>query len=254
MYFYKAINEGKFLGIATSSNLGKLLQKRDKSNLMVNATEEDAQYILVSGNWYHAMWLRPETIIAYCPTVELVQIDENEYNILLEAIEKNEEITVDQESVDEIPEPIIEEKDTSTLEFIITSKISELSDCCNKAITSGFDVELSDGKISHFSLSTQDQLNLITLSTLVASGENAIPYHADGELCKFYTPEDVMKILNAATAHKTFHVSYYNSLKTYVSSLDDINIISAIQYGVDIPEDYQSDVLKVLLLQIGGIS
>lgn len=45
-----------------------------------------------------------------------------------------------------------------------------------------------------------------------------------------------------------------NALKAYIESLDDMNEISAITYGIEIPAEYQSDVLKVLLanMAIGG--
>lgn len=114
-------------------------------------------------------------------------------------------------------------------------------------ISAGFDIKLSDNEIHHFALTTQDQLNLITLSSLVASGETNIPYHADGELCKFYSPEDIMTITEGATNFKTYQVSYFNSLKAYIESMSDIESISAITYGVQIPDEYMSDVLKSLL-------
>ena len=82
---------------------------------------------------------------------------------------------------------------------------------------------------------------------MVASGETNIPYHADGELCKFYSPEDIMKITEGATNFKTYQVSYFNSLKAYIESMSDIESISAITYGVQIPDEYMSDVLKSLL-------
>ena len=48
---------------------------------------------------------------------------------------------------------------------------------------------------------------------------------------------------------KTYQVTYNNSLKTYINSLEKITDISAITYGIEIPVDYQSDVLKALLMQ-----
>jgi len=126
-------------------------------------------------------------------------------------------------------------------------KIAEMSNTCNKVITNGFDVILSDGNSYHFSLTTQDQLNLITLSSMVANGETQIPYHADGELCRFYSAEDINTIITTATQFKTYQVSYFNALKAYVESMTDIETIGAVVYGVEIPAEHQSDVLKVLL-------
>lgn len=136
-----------------------------------------------------------------------------------------------------------------TLEYVKEQKIATLNATCNQVITNGFDAILSDGQPYHFSLTTQDQLNLITLSSLVASGQTEIPYHADGELCRYYSVQDINTILDTATAFKTYHVTYFNSLKAYVGSLTTIEEISAIEYGCAIPEEYQSDILKNLLIQ-----
>lgn len=138
----------------------------------------------------------------------------------------------------------------SNLDDIKDAKISEMSASCNSVITRGFDVELSDKEKHHFSLTVQDQLNLITLSSLATAGETVIPYHADGEICREYSAEDISLIVNAATAFKTYHVTYFNSLKVYIKALSDISQISQIKYGVDIPEEYQSDILKTLLSQM----
>lgn len=237
--------------VATSGDLGKEFRKRNGAVILVTATEEDAQYILIGGEWYHDMWFRPENIAGTYPTVTIVQINEEEYNVLYDAVEKNEEIQTtpsDSEIAEDSEETPLSE-DTTTLEFVIKSKLNEMNAKCSTIIKNGFDIVLSDGISHHFSLTEQDQLNLITLSTMLSSGETAIPYHADGEPCKFYPVEDITAILNAATSWKTYHITYNNSLKTYINSLDDIATISAITYGIEIPVEYQSDVMRVLLMQ-----
>ena len=122
---------------------------------------------------------------------------------------------------------------------------------CNKMITNGFDVELSDNQSHHFSLTVQDQLNLITSSQMVADGAETIPYHADGELCKYYTSEDMEKIIAKANAFKTYHVAYFNSLKTYIGSLRSMTKVAAITYESSIPSKYQSEVYIALKSELG---
>ena len=78
---------------------------------------------------------------------------------------------------------------------------------------------------------------------MIAAGATSIPYHADGELCKYYTADDMANITAMATAHKTYHTSYYNSLRNWVNALSTIEEISSIQYGMIVPEEYCSDVL-----------
>lgn len=141
-----------------------------------------------------------------------------------------------------------------SIEYAKEMKIAEMSFACNTTIEKGFDIMLSDGVSEHFSMRTHDQINLITLQSMVASGETMIPYHADGELCKYYSVADITAIMNEATSHKTFHITYYNSLKSYIDTLTDIDAISAVQYGMEIPEEYQSDILKGLYrLMAGGV-
>ena len=126
------------------------------------------------------------------------------------------------------------------------AKISEMSESCNSVIVNGFDVVLSDGVSHHFSLTEQDQLNLITLQSDVASGAESIPYHIDGELCEYYSVEDITKIISTARSFKMYNITYFNSLKYYISSLTNISEINNIVYGIEIPEEYKSDVLKSL--------
>ena len=184
-------------------------------------------------------------------TVEMLEIDKKEYDILLKAMDSGEEIIIEPEQPEPIEQPI-DENENITVEYVKSRKIAEMSAACNSVITNGFDVELSDNNSYHFSLTTQDQLNLITLSAMVSSGETAIPYHADGELCKFYSAADITAIISAATAFKTYQVSYFNALKAYIESLTDIEAVGAITYGVEIPIEYQSDVLKFLLNQVAN--
>lgn len=49
------------------------------------------------------------------------------------------------------------------------------------------------------------------------------------------------------TQFKTYQVSYFNALKAYIESMTDIETIGAVVYGIEIPAEHQSDVLKVFL-------
>ena len=251
MNYYKLINGTKFVGIATQHHFRKY---QHKHNIVLACNEEYAQYVQCGDFFYRADWMVPVTTdkISY-ETIELIKIDENEYNILLDAIEKGEEIEIEQEQ-NEIVEtiPVIDTIETVTLEYLKETKISEMSSACNKIITRGFDIVLSDGYTYHFSLTTQDQLNLITLSSMVANGETQIPYHADGELCRFYSSDDINTIITTATQFKTYQVSYFNALKMYINNIEDKETIATIEYGVTIPEEYQSEVLKFMLMSVNG--
>lgn len=125
--------------------------------------------------------------------------------------------------------------------------IAYMSEMCNKTIIDGVDVVLSDGESHHFSLDITDQMNLSTLQTLIASGETQIPYHETGMPCKFYTPQDILLLCEASTAHVEYHTTYFNSLRDYINSLENGVDVYCVDYGMEIPVEYQSEVFKALL-------
>lgn len=250
MNYYKLISGASFIGVATQHNFREF---QHKHSIILACDEESAQYVQCGDSFYRADWMVPVTTdkVSY-KTVELVRIEKDEYDILLSAVEKGEEIKIPQEQNKPIEEtPVIDPIAEVTLDYLKKSKIDEMSYVCNQTITNGFDVVLSDGNQHHFSLTTQDQLNLITLSSMVANGETQIPYHADGELCKLYSAEDINTIIETATQFKTYQVSYFNTLKMYIGSLKRKKSVAAIQYGMAIPEEHQSEVLKMMLAAKG---
>lgn len=248
--YYKLISGTNIVGIATSLEFRRF-QKKNKIILICN--EQSAQYVQYGDILYHDNWMLPITTDLYKYEVaDIIQIEETEYNALKSALEVEDEIVIEPETPVEAEPEITDPNTDITVDYIKNVKIVEMSNTCNKIITNGIDVQLSDGNTYHFSLTTQDQLNLITLSTLIAAGQTEIPYHADGELCRYYSVEDITIITETATAHKTYHVTYFNSLKAWVNAMNSIDDIAAVQYGATIPEEYQSDILKAMLLQMAG--
>lgn len=176
--------------------------------------------------------------------VEIQDVGKDEYKALYKALyetDDNDEIL--------IPETPIEEGDTedNSFELIRSNKINEMNKECNKTIESGVTITLSDGVDHHFELTVEDQLNIITLKGMVDQGMTEIPYHATNEVCKFYPSEDIMLLMNASSEWKIYHVSYFNSLKNYINSMTELKELLNVEYGMEIPEEYQSDVLKALL-------
>ena len=246
MKYYKLLNDGEFIGVGTSYDLRKFQLKH---SILLTSDDESAQYIQINDKLYRDDWFSPTiTELLDYTTVKIIVIEKDEYDTLFEAIETGKEIEITDEEPDIQEElPQIDPDEEVTIEYVKAVKNAEMSATCNKIITNGFDAILSDGENHHFSLTIQDQLNLITLSSMVAACETVIPYHADGEICKGYSVEDITTIINTATSFKTYHVTYFNSLKVYIDSMHDINEVNNVVYGIDIPEEYQSDVLKQLL-------
>lgn len=213
-----------------------------RHNILISCTEQEAECIQIEDNYYHAGWMKAVREDIGAITADVIEIDKEEYDELYELIEHDEEIEPYPEP-EPSPEPEPEPEDI-TVAYAKKLKLKDMSNTCNNIIFAGIDVVLSDEGTHHFSLTEYDQLNLFKLETLARSGQEVLPYHEDGELCKFYPAADIITIANAATQYITYHTTYFNSLKAYINSLRSLNTISKVTYGMDIPEKYQSDVWK----------
>lgn len=240
MNYYKIIINREIIGVSTSKDCWRF---QPKHSTLRRTSNEQAEYIECNNHLYHAEWMQPiKTDIFTYEIADILTIGEQEYNILVPAIEY-EPIPYEEPEEEIIINPI-NPVDEITLEYIRAAKINQMSMTCHSIIEAGFDLQLR-GVTKHFSLDTQDQLNLISLSAM-AQTQTLIPYHADEEECVFYTNEEINEIVETANAFKIYHTTYYNALKTYINALETIEEISAIAYGVEIPDEYKSDVLKVL--------
>ena len=124
--------------------------------------------------------------------------------------------------------------------------IAAMSEACEQTIFAGIDVVLSDEGTHHFSLDVKDQINIMVLQSKLLSGAESITYHADDGKCMFYSAEDFKKIADSATAWKLYHESYFNSLREYIKSLNTNEELGDVEYGMEIPEEYQTDVFRQL--------
>lgn len=147
-----------------------------------------------------------------------------------------------------IPEP---EPYIPTLTEVQEMKVEEMNTAQQAAIQQGVDVQLTDGSTEHFTLTDHDQTSLMGLQTQVAAGAQQIPWHTsdEAEHCKFYHNADMALITTAAMACVTWHVTYFRDLRIYIRSLQTAEEVEAVTYGMGIPEEYQSDVLKALIAQ-----
>ena len=114
-----------------------------------------------------------------------------------------------------------------------TQKINELSEACEQTIING--VQIGD---KHYSMALTDQLNLESLKTTIMAGATTVPYHSDGENCSLHNSADFLRIYNVCAAHKISQTTYFNQLKQYIESLNDVNDINAITYGQELTGEY----------------
>lgn len=246
MNYYKLINGQNIVGIATNDNYRRYQEKR---GLSLATDISKAQYFEVGGIFYRDNWLKNlGDAPILCIDVQIIAIDENEYIALEEAFKTNEVI---QNDMQEEPEVIIDEDVVSdpdiTVEYIREMKIQQMRKICHDTIVAGFDIVLSDEKVHHFSLEIEDQLKIQALAIKAEKGDTILPWHSDGELCKFYSALDIMAIYSELERLQTVQTTYFNSLRQYINSLETIPEIIEVEYGMGIPEEYQSEVLKYLL-------
>lgn len=211
MKYYKVIKDKEFIGVGTTLNLRRFQQKHQ---IILICNETQVQYIQLGDVLYRANWMWPETTdsVKY-EIADVIRIEKDEYDLLFKAVETNEEIAIEEEPVVEI-EPIVVEN--PTIDYVRSSKIVELKRDCNKAITDGVDIKLSDGETRHFSMSLEDQINLLTMA-----------YLKDESL---YSAKDMKTIITKTNAHKNSQITKFKQLKDRVNSLNTIEEVSAVNY------------------------
>ena len=81
-----------------------------------------------------------------------------------------------------------------------------------------------------------------------------LEYHADGQPCRYYSAADMQAIITTAMWHVSYHTTYCNALNMWVAGAENADDLQQIFYGADVPEQYQSEVLKAYLLQIAAMA
>ena len=147
----------------------------------------------------------------------------------------------------EPPEPYV-----PTLEEVRAGKKAEVSAACEQIIYAGINVTLSDGTTEHYGLTEHDQLKLFGKQIQVSAGQERIEYHADGQLCRYYTAVDMQAIIQAAMWHVSYHTTYCNALNMWIAGCQTTEEVASIFYGADVPSEYRSEVLKSYLARIAA--
>lgn len=238
MKYFKIVQNDKIIGVVTSNNF-RVFQTRH--NFLLISDENKGQFVEYDNKLYRDTWMVPvvNQIVIY-EKAKISEISEVSYNEYAQIIKEGTE------EIPEVPEEnlvkVIEiGNEDNNIDAVKQLKLAALSNACHQAIENGFDVESE-----HYSLSAYDQLNIATLSSLIANGKTEVLYHADGKPVEYYSASRFKLIAEMAAYHIWYHTTYYNTLKAYVNSLENEKDILAIQYGDEIPEEYQTAILKNL--------
>lgn len=160
----------------------------------------------------------------------LVGIDEPEYVYLKEQLVSR-----------------LETKEDNNLISARETKINEMSEKCSKSIVNGVSIVLQDGKEHHFRLTPEDQLNLLFAHRAIENGEMYILYHETASTCRLFSSTDMKCIINAADKHRQYHTTYFNLLKHCINTMNTVEEINQVFYGIDLQEVGISPEVKVLL-------
>lgn len=131
-------------------------------------------------------------------------------------------------------------KDWNNVEQVRAVKKQEIGAACSAAIYAGIDV---DG--AHYSLTEHDQTELMAQFTTVKEGAKAVPYHADGELCRMYPAAEFTALAQAATAHVFFHRTYCNHVNAWIARAG-LEEVTAIEYGAELPADLAASMAQIM--------
>lgn len=95
------------------------------------------------------------------------------------------------------------------------------------------------------SLTEHDQTELLAQAQAVKEGAQAVPYHADGELCRMYPAAEFSALAQAATAHVFYHRTYCNHVNAWIAraGLDEL---AAIEYGAELPADLAASMAQII--------
>lgn len=173
-----------------------------------------------------------------------------DYTTLYRTVENGFQLSNDG-SVYVEPEPVPEpEPYEPTLDELKQQKTNEVSSICKETIYAGVDVELPTGTTEHFSLKEEDQINLFGKQAQITAGVTQLEYHQDGHPCRYYTVDEMTAIITAAMQFVSYHTTYCNSLYTWINAATNKEDLQEITYGVSIPVEYQSEVLRTYLLSM----
>lgn len=115
------------------------------------------------------------------------------------------------------------------------AKIANMSIVCNEVIERGIDYNGD-----HYSLEQTDQINLMKLESVAMADPTAVIfYHADNQLCRQYTSEEIVTIAQLSVSYITYHTTYFNFMKAQIMSMTTTDEVLSVNYGMKLADQFQ---------------
>lgn len=244
MNYYKVIADHTVVGVCTEYDFRRY---QTKHNIIIVSDCDRVECVQIGDRYYHDEWM------AHCQfphiDAQVVAITKGEYNTIAAAIEGGQEIPepAEDETTEQGTETSVDPIEGLTLDFVKSRKLEEMKQTCSKAIESGIDVRMDDGSTHHFTLTLTDQMMINSMAVKAQQGTELLPWHADGEPSRFYTADEIIRICDSMERFVVYHQAYFNSLKLYINSISEIEAFGSVNYGMEIPAEYQSEVMQSIL-------
>lgn len=199
-------------------------------NLVAETTSYDS-YGAIS--YLGTIWCEGEQTFVDCLEVTLTKIS------LIDEVER----------IKNIVEPVHDES-SMTLQELKDWRISQISAAGSEDIYAGDFVELSDRTTKHFKYGQHDQANLESYLALILASDDRehlyVAYHSDGEVCRQYSYIDIVLIYFTLSMKKLRVFTYVNMLRDWVRTMNNIEQVRNIQYGVELPLEYQAQMNEIM--------
>ena len=125
-----------------------------------------------------------------------------------------------------------------TLDEVKAEKINIFSNICKESIVNGVDVQIDKNTIEHFSYTDEDQTNIKEIFDLALQTNVPMHYHANGNDCKLYSVDQIIAIYSSASTNKMHHQTYFNQIRSYINSLNNVDEINEVEYGQELTGKY----------------
>lgn len=125
------------------------------------------------------------------------------------------------------------QSEENELQQLKARKINEICAMCQTTITNGIDYNNE-----HYRLNTTDQINLTSLYALAQKGQS-VPYHADGKVCRIFSSEEMIGLVEKSMQWIIYHTTYFNLLKHQIIDMETKEEVENAVYGMELNEEYQ---------------
>lgn len=146
------------------------------------------------------------------------------------------------------PEPI--DPSTLSLEGAKEYQLNLINTECTNTIHAGINVDTSMGT-EHFSLTEVDQININVLYAQCLTGVTAVPYHADGAICREFSADEMIVLGKAALEYVIYCTTLCNHMRAWINRCETVEEVISIHFNSTLPADLQESFNSVI--SIGSV-